>query len=141
MFVNSGEGTVPRVSPADWVSRMPHVTSTQFLSYRLLESAGSRAEQAGHRHPGVVTEWEQGEHVAASTCAHQPAWALPGKSGPQPRSCIPTTPSMCCGSSAPPRSLRQGKSLVQAQRSQVTLIAGCFSEHVLQEPTPTTLLV
>lgn len=71
--------------------------STSFFSYRLPEPASSRAEQASHRHPGLVAQWEPGEHVATSTRAHQPTRAFPGKSGPQPSSRLPPVLSTCHG--------------------------------------------
>lgn len=80
---------VPGASPAGRLGCLPQHARGLFLSYRLLEPAGSCAEQASHRHPGLVPQWESGQHVAASTCAHQPTWALPGKPSPQPRSHLP----------------------------------------------------
>lgn len=80
---------VPGASPAGSLGCRPQHARGLFLSSRLLEPAGSRAEQASHRHPGLVPQRESGQHVAASTCAHQPAWALPGKPSPQPRSYLP----------------------------------------------------
>lgn len=88
---------MPGASPAGRVACLLCHTSAPFLSYRLLEPASSRTKQAIHRHPGLVTQWEPGEHVAASTCAHQPTRALPGKSGPQPKSCLPPVLSVYHG--------------------------------------------
>lgn len=67
----------------------PSMPRGLFLSYRLPEPSSSRAEQASHRHPGLVPQWQSGQRVAASTCAHQPPWALPGKPSPQSRSHLP----------------------------------------------------
>lgn len=129
--------------PAGRVACLPLHDSTSFLSYRLLEPASSRAEQASHRHPGLVAQWEPGEHVAASTRAHQPTRTLPGNSGPQPRSHLSCPCAMGCrrlpsrhlppwhrgwsgtgralGTLYPPGSLGQGKSLVDAQKSNPLL--------------------
>lgn len=85
---------MPGASPAGRVACLLCHASAPFLSYRLLEPASSCTKQAIHRHPGLVTQWEPGEHVAASTCAHQPTRALPGKSGPQPKSYLSPVLSM-----------------------------------------------
>lgn len=80
---------VPGASPTGRLGCLPQHSRGLFLSSRLLELASSCAEQASHRHPGLVPQWESGQHVAASTCANQPTWALPGKISPQSRSHLP----------------------------------------------------